>query len=240
MRWNAIIFAAGRGRRMRNLTVDKAKPSLSIGKETLISRLVRQVTYSTNISQIYINCSYKAESIINSVAEKELPKTIQILWESEPMGTSRSLLTIASREKEGVVAIHGDLFLSDNWLDPILAGITADPKYSYVVVHSRNKNVARSEVVLDNNLVVSISKPHIKNCESIEQKVWSNSGIYLIKFDHLQGIDSQSLGDKEVVEGILKLLINRRLLKAIPFNGIRYSVETPEDLLALQYFIQNP
>lgn len=240
MKWTVLILAAGRGSRMRHLTSSVAKPSLSIGDETLISRLIRQVSFNPHVTGIFVNSSYKSESIINAVCESGYSQGIQILWENEPLGTSRSLLTVASLAKGPVLAVHGDLFLSDNWPNLINSEIGTDFDYSYVVIHRRKRALARSEVILEGNLVSSITSANLKESKSLEDEVWSNSGIYLIQGKHLHGLNFGSLGQSEVVEGVLQPLIAESRLKALPFRGSRFSIEKPEDLLKLRASIKTP
>lgn len=240
MKWTAVIFAAGKGTRMKHLTTHVAKPSLSVGSETLISRLIRQVSSTSRVSEIFVNCSYKSESIINAVCESAHSQSVKVLWEYEPQGTSRSLLTIAPLISGAILAVHGDLFLGDGWLDNIYSNIGTAADYSYVAIHRRQRRLARSEVILDGNLVCSISSANLRESKSLEEEVWSNSGIYLIQSEHLDGIDFGGVGQSEVVEGVLQPLIESRRLKALPFAGYRFSIESPEDLFNLRTSIVIP
>lgn len=240
MTWAILILAAGRGSRMKHLTANQAKPSLAVGRETLISRLIRQVSNSSIISEIYVNCSYRAETIIAAIPDLEGSRKVQILWESEPLGTSRSLLAVGSRIKCGVLAIHGDLFLHDAWLEELLQDVDMDSRYSYIVTHRRKKKVARSEVIIKNTLVTSICHPDLSGSKGLSEEIWSNSGIYFVQNEHLREIDFESLGKEEVVEGILQTLVTKGRLKAITFKGLRYSLESPEDFLDLETLLNNP
>jgi len=240
MKWNALIFAAGFGSRMQHLTSEIAKPALRVGDETLLSRLIRQISSASNISDIYVNCSYKPETVVHAISESPHGRNVKIVWESEPIGTSRSLLVVTELAGTDVLAIHGDLFLDDNWLENIVQEMNADSDYSQVVIHRRKRVLARSEVNLEQNLVVSITKPPFLRSEFPEEEVWSNSGIYLIRSKHLQGVDFRNIDKSEIVDGILQHLISRQLLKAVQFSGYRHSVENPHDLSKLRASIENP
>jgi len=238
MKWDVLLFAAGHGRRMQPLTLLRAKPSIAVGAETLISRLFRQVSDTKAVSNVYVNCSYKPESIMEALSNKDFLERVKVLWEKEPLGTAQSLAVIGSLSDKDILAVHGDLYLGDGWVESVFEAINGDYEYSYVLTHRRQKKNARSEVIVDRSNVVSIHKlDEEKN--TLEGEVSSNSGIYLIRREHLRKIKSNCPDPKEVVEGVLKPLMEARLLKAFPFDGIRYSLESPNDIQALNCLIKN-
>jgi len=58
----AMILAAGRGERLGELTVERPKPLLEVGGETLIERHLRRL-HAAGVGEIVINISYLGERI---------------------------------------------------------------------------------------------------------------------------------------------------------------------------------
>ena len=62
----AMILAAGFGRRLHPLTLEKPKPLLKIGNETLLSNTLRFLEKS-EIEEVVINVHYLGNKIINYI-----------------------------------------------------------------------------------------------------------------------------------------------------------------------------
>ena len=63
----AMLFAAGRGARLRPLTDHTPKPLLRAGNETLIERHVRRLA-AIGVTDIVINLHHLGEQIANALA----------------------------------------------------------------------------------------------------------------------------------------------------------------------------
>ena len=61
-----MVFAAGRGKRMRYMTNFKAKPLVEINQECLLDTNIKKIA-SSGISKIIVNASYKHLSIKRSL-----------------------------------------------------------------------------------------------------------------------------------------------------------------------------
>lgn len=64
----AMIFAAGRGERMRPFTDTTPKPLVKVGGETLIERHIRKIA-SIGIKEIIINVSYLGSQIMDKLGD---------------------------------------------------------------------------------------------------------------------------------------------------------------------------
>lgn len=234
--FDTLLLAAGAGKRMGVLSNEVAKPALKVGNETLIGRLSRQVSRLEGLSNLYVNCSHRAESIVQALQEQELSVDPIFLWEREIMGTAWTLTKVAERSRKDLLVIHGDLFLQDSGLFDFVSKAREQSTFSTIAIHQRELWKARSVVDfnLESKIVTSItarSTAHNEsNQDSQSQLIWSNSGIYYFCSSILKTFKSENLRNSLIELVILPLIINNHNLKALTYTGVRYSVETPDDL----------
>ena len=77
----AMILSAGFGKRMHPLTLDRPKPLLKIGNETLLSNTINFLE-TIGINQAIINVHYLGEQIINYLSKKKFNLEIKLVKES--------------------------------------------------------------------------------------------------------------------------------------------------------------
>ena len=78
----AMILAAGFGKRVQPLTLEKPKPLLSIGKETLLSNTLK-VLHNYGINEVIINIHYLGEQIIEYISKNKFDLNIKLINEKE-------------------------------------------------------------------------------------------------------------------------------------------------------------
>ena len=107
----ALVFAAGRGERLRPLTDTIPKPLVEVGGRTLLARHLVSLERA-GFEQIIINCSHLSEKIELFIEESDLP-TLEIVLSREPDGPletgggmRRALPLLGS---EPVLAINADI-----------------------------------------------------------------------------------------------------------------------------------
>ena len=78
----AMILAAGFGKRVQPLTLEKPKPLLSIGKETLLSNTLK-VLHNYGINEVIINIHYLGEQIIEYISKNKFDLNIKLINEKD-------------------------------------------------------------------------------------------------------------------------------------------------------------
>lgn len=71
-----MLFAAGFGTRMRHLVLDRPKPLIEVGRQTLLDRsldLVGEIDASTTV----VNAHYKAQMIVDHLAGRDVRTVIE-------------------------------------------------------------------------------------------------------------------------------------------------------------------
>ncbi len=90
----ALIFAAGFGRRLKPLTDETPKPLLEIGGVSLLEIVIRRLV-AAGVSSIVINTHHQAEKIESFLARKSFGVSIQISHEEEILETGGGLKNAA-------------------------------------------------------------------------------------------------------------------------------------------------
>lgn len=221
---------------MGHLTEFKAKPALMYGEETLIGRLARQCAELNPDARIYINCSYQAYSVIGALSTFRDPSRLTFLWEREIMGTAWSLLNVHDHSKRDLLAIHGDLVLAPEGIFSFVSDTYSDKDFSALAVHKRISSFSRSKVDFHPRTQIVTEFTEIERRDMTiakianDPEIWSNSGIYLFRSQHLRGFQKSAAKSQDVPNLVVASLAEKGLLKAICFKGARHSVEKATDL----------
>jgi NDP-sugar pyrophosphorylase family protein len=231
MKYDALILAAGLGTRMGKLTEEVAKPAIKVGTESLISRLTKQLFSCENIASVYVNCSHKAFSIAESLIDLELPpnKKLYFLWEKRPMGSAWSSIKTIERSSRSLVVLHGDLFLDQEGIDSFIEFGANNSEFSVIALHKRQASRARSIVETNGKYVTEFKEISEQNGVRNDGLVWSNSGIYILRPNHL-GFDSHFFIDRSLPEAIIPKLATSNKLIWFDYTNLRFSIERPEDI----------
>lgn len=106
----ALILAAGKGTRLKQLTVDKPKPMLEIGGEPLLAHHVRRLA-AAGVREIAINLHHAADVISSYFGDGQgYGVRIEYSYEPELLGTAGAAKKLASFLDEPFYVIYGDVF----------------------------------------------------------------------------------------------------------------------------------
>ncbi len=87
----AIVFAAGKGMRMRPLTLTTPKPLIEVGGKAMLDWALDQLA-KVGVTHTVVNASYLAQQIIDHVAPRQNPQVIISLEEGEPLETGGGIV----------------------------------------------------------------------------------------------------------------------------------------------------
>ncbi|MEI7669409.1 MAG: nucleotidyltransferase family protein [Pseudomonadota bacterium] len=109
----AMILAAGLGKRMRPLTDNIPKPMIEVGGKTIIDHAIDRLC-EINIEKIVINTSYKAEIIEEHLSKRKFPEII-FSREEEPLETGGGIAkALHNFGNENFFCVNGDVIWFDN------------------------------------------------------------------------------------------------------------------------------
>ena len=183
-----LILAAGKGTRLRPYTDDLPKSLLPLGETNILRNLILQSKKYFEEARIYVNASYLAGKIINDVANLPLEIRPRIIWEPIPLGPAFTVTNHCNETKGNVLVLHGDNFFTDLTFSEFAKSINQNyQNASILLCHQRAKQSARSQVIIKNGMVQSISESSISDLDVPREEnhdsalVWSSSGAIVIK-----------------------------------------------------------
>ena len=112
----AMILAAGFGKRLNPLTLDRPKPLLKIGKETLLSNTINFLE-KCQIKEIVINVHYLGEQISEYLDKRNFNLNINIINEKEKiLNTGGGILNAAKYFNESFLCINPDTIWNSQYI----------------------------------------------------------------------------------------------------------------------------
>jgi NDP-sugar pyrophosphorylase family protein len=182
----AIILAAGRGTRMKNLTEKMPKPMINIGKMNLIEWKIEALPKEVN--EVILVIGYLGEQIKNHFGEKFAGKKIIYIEQTELNGTGGALFLAKDLLKGKFLVMMGDdIYNKEDITEMIKNG------WSILAKKADEKSKGAKIVLNDDNTIKEI----IEGAE-LERGDWNNTGMYLLGKEIFNyPLVPKSPGDKE-------------------------------------------
>lgn len=230
----AVILAAGRGKRLHPITATRTKAMVPIVGKPIVKRVMDSLI--TNGIQNFILVTSPDDEEIGPYFQRfqESAISISIVPQPEPLGMGHALLQAAPH-------IQGDFLLSscDNLVDALQIQMllnswkTEKPNAILTALQVGPREIVRMGILaLDGNRVT-----HIVEKPSLEQAPSNIGSVPLYIFsskllDYLTNIKPSPRGEYELQDSIQNLIDKKGRVLAHQLNG-RYDLTTPEDLLTL-------
>ena len=210
---NAIILAAGMGKRLKNLTKDKTKCMITVNDITLIERMLSQLD-ELNLNKIILVVGYQSEKLIEFITTLKINTPIEYIHNNIYDKTNNIYsLYLAKQylETSDCLILESDLIFEDG----ILEDLVNDKRPNLALVDKFESWMDGTVVTIDNNDNIlnfytkdQFSFEEIKNYyKTVNTYKFSNefSKHYYIPF--LEAY-IKSLGFNEYYEQVLKVLSN--------------------------------
>ena len=212
----AIILAAGMGKRLKELTKDSAKCMLEVNGITLIERMIRQLD-KINLSQIVIVVGYKSKSVIeyiDSLNQKGTLFKTPILYVENPIYYKTNNIYSLYLAKNYLLEEDTILLESDIIFDDIALKQLIENKFENLALVSKYESWMDGTVVcIDDecNILHFIDKKHFEY-EKIKS-YYKTVNIYKFSksFSQTHYVPfleaySKALGDNEYYEQVLRVI----------------------------------
>jgi NDP-sugar pyrophosphorylase family protein len=213
----AIIFAGGKGLRLRPFTKVIPKPLLPVGDQSSLEILLKQLKRH-NFNEIFLCVGYKADLIKSFFRKGEkIGIKIKYIFEKKPKGTIGALKLIKS--------------LKDNFL-VINADVVAGINFNLLIKdHIKNKKI----ITIVTKKIISRSKYGVLNIDKEKfvfkekPKFYSNIlvGIYIMNKDILKHIPGNSFFGVDTL--IKKLIKNKIKINVHNFSGFWSDIGNEDD-----------
>lgn len=114
----AVVLAAGKGTRLRPLTLEKPKPMLDLGGQPILETITRQLAHF-GFTEIYVTSNWlsdKLDEYLPQLAQKLDGVTVHHVPQADLMGTAGGLSAIDGLADDGpFLVMNGDLISTMNF-----------------------------------------------------------------------------------------------------------------------------
>ena len=216
----AVILAGGQGQRLRPLTDDRPKCMVEVAGAPIIDWQLRWLQVN-GITEAVISLGYKADALIEFLAQSAQPVATRFAHEVEPLGRGggiRHASQYLPRQGRPFLAINGDV-ITDLRI-PLMWDM-----------HQRAGAAATLAVVPHRSTwgVVHIDKEEV-HVEAFEQSpilpYWINAGVYIMDWSVTTRLPVK--GDHE--DTTFPELARDRSLVAYKFAGFWKGIDTVKDV----------
>ncbi len=226
----ALILAAGKGVRMRPLTLERPKVLIEVAGKPFLRHVIDNLI-KVGFDEFGIVAGYKIEMIEDFVKKENLNAVI--IHQQEQLGTGHAVQL--SRDwvgEDNFVVIYGDNLYS--YID--IEKLNMDDEYNYMF-GIRDKHPERYGVIIKNGdfLERIVEKPK----EFVSDLV--NTGLYKFTsevFEKLDRVEKSLRGEIELTDAV-SMLANEKKVKVLEVNGYWKEMSTFEDLKKTEEFINS-
>ena len=228
----AVLLAAGKGTRMKDLTNDLPKPMLEVQGKPILLHIVEGLK-AAGVSEFCIVVGYKAEVVRGFFGDgSKLGVRITYTTQVVQDGTGRVVeLAKEFAANDPFVLSYGDILISPaNYLRLVNLG---DAEGLVSVKHNAGEMAKGGCVVVNDRFELTdlIEKP-----TGPAPSPWYNAGVYAFRpsiFEFTAKLKLSPRGEYELTDAIRDLAKSGQVVKALELSGDWADVRDPEVLAAL-------
>lgn len=233
----AVVLAAGRGTRMRELTVDFPKPMIEVRGKPILQHIVEGFR-EAGVRRFLIIVGYHAETVRNFFGDgRHHTVDIEYAMQTVQDGTGR-VVDLARNFTGGspFILSYGDILIS-----PVNYKRVVDlpGDCEVIVTVTRGEDVSKGGAVFVNEqmeLVDLREKPKPGEPTS----PWYNAGLYAFRpsiFEFIARLKPSPRGEYELTDAIRDLAQSGKKVKALELTGEWADVRDPEVLAKLNQLL---
>ena len=212
-----MILAAGRGKRMGNLTQNCPKPLLKVKGRCLIDWHLIKLC-DAGFKDVVINVAYLSKEIIEFVGDgSKWGLNISISEEKHALETAGGIKkAMKYLGDEAFAVINADIFSDYNYENLKARSLQNNSMGHLVLVNNPEHNLKGDFGIMDNGILTMNSERSL---------TFSGIAIYDPKF-----FSELAEGNKIKLAPILEIAINKKCIQGELFEGLWSDVGTPERL----------
>src|SRR6266404_4300784 len=229
----AVLLAAGRGIRMRELTVELPKPMIEVRGKPVLQHIVEGLR-DAGIREFFIIVGYRADAVQNFFGDGSRYKiAIQYATQIVQDGTGR-VVDIARNfaDNSAFILSYGDILVDPQNYKSI---VDLPDDIEAIITVTRGEDVSKGGAVFLNEqmeLVDLREKPKPGEPTS----PWYNAGLYAFRpsvFEFIEKLQPSPRGEYELTDAIRELAQSGKKVKALELIGEWADVRDPEILAKL-------
>jgi MurNAc alpha-1-phosphate uridylyltransferase len=237
----ALIFAAGKGTRMRHLTEKTPKPLIQVQNKTLLKYNIDNL-YAAGITRMIINAYYLADNIIkyvDSIRSSYPDIEFFISEETEELETGGGLIqALPLIDRDYFFTVNSDVIFVDNDTTPHIINRMQEqwnPNNMDILMllHSHNTAIGYDKDHGDFKLDgMDIYRPI-----DILKLQYVYTGTQIISYSIFDGMDKHKFSLSEIYKSRINPEYNLTGIKAIENDGNWLHVGTPENIKDAEKFL---
>ncbi len=245
----AIILAAGMGKRLKELTSNNTKCMVKVNGVTLIERMLRQIERQ-NVSRIVIVTGYEGAKLVDYIGTLGL--TTPVVFIDNPIydkTNNISSLALASQQlcEDDTLLFESDLIFEDAVLDELVN----DPRDTLALVDKYESWMDGTCIKLDSDDNITAFVPGKKLHYEERGEYYKTVNLYKFSRDFsckyyvpfLKAYE-KALGENEYYEQVLRVItmLDEPVIKAKRLSGQKwYEIDDIQDLdIATSIFTPDP
>lgn len=235
----AVILAAGMGKRLGELTKDNTKCMLSVNGERLIDRVIK-ILAARNVTRLVMVVGYKAQNVIDYIGHRYDDKMkIEYIHNTIYDKTNNIFSLALAQEKlceDDTILLESDLIFDEKILDMLIDH--PDKDLALVAKYETWMDGTMVSIDADRNIVNFIPKDAFRY-EDVDL-YYKTLNIYKFSKDfsrkfYVPFLEAYNkvMGNNEYYEQVLRILLHlhNSPLKALPINNEKwYEIDDVQDL----------
>ena len=229
----AVVLAAGRGTRMRELTAEVPKPMIELRGKPVLQHIIEGLR-DAGISELLVVVGYRADAVRNFFGDGSGDNVaIQYATQTVQDGTGR--VVDLSRDFVGdrpFVLSYGDILV-----DPVNYNRVADlpDNVEAIITVVRGEDVSKGGAVFLNERMELLDLRE-KSQRDEPTSPWYNAGLYAFRpsiFEFTAKLQPSPRGEYELTDAIRDLAQSGKKVQAVELIGEWADVRDPEILARL-------
>lgn len=244
----AIILAAGMGRRLGEYTADNTKCMLEVNGIRLIDRMLAQL-FDLELERVVIVIGYEGDKLKNYILQNYSGKPI-VFVENKVYDKTNNIYSLwLAREymaESDTILLESDLIFEDNVLKSALT--CKDRNVALISKYENWMDGTMVKIDENRNIINFVPKADFKYSDT--ESYYKTVNIYKFSKDfivshYLPFLDAyiRALGENEYYEQVLRVLtiIDKFGLKALPITGMNwYEIDDVQDLRIAETIFASP
>ncbi|MEO5717896.1 MAG: nucleotidyltransferase family protein [Chthoniobacterales bacterium] len=229
----AVLLAAGRGTRMRDLTNDLPKPMIAVRGKPILQHIIEGL-HGAGVTQVLIVVGWHAE-VVRETFRDGASFDVEISYATQVVQDGTGKVVELARDFAGddpFLLSYGDILIEPSNYSRLT---TLENSTEAIVTVKHNEDVSKGGAVFVNErfeLIDLREKPQPGEPTS----PWYNAGIYAFRpsiFDFTARLERSPRGEFELTDAIRALAQSGRKVQALELTGDWADVRDPEILAQL-------
>ena len=244
----AVILAAGKGTRMRELTNELPKPMLRVQGKPILEHILTGLVAS-GIREVFIVTGFRAE-VIEEYFGDGAKWGVRIAYGRQLVQDGTGKAPELAKDfvgSDSFLLTYGDILVKAETYQRMLARF-AEANFAGLVTVTGSEDVTKGGLnFFDNDFCLTrlVEKPTAAQVEELRregwlkpgQTAWYNAGIYVFKpvvFDFTAKLQKSPRGEYELTDALNDLVAAGRRIAGLKIEGRWVDVRDPEVLAELE------